>query len=210
MNLENRLIIFEGSDLTGKSSIAKRLNSHLNNIDIPSVYTFQPGDPAWGTDAVLMRSLCKDKRHQLHPLSNFFAFLLDRVEQTDKIVNPSLDKGFTVISDRWNYSTIAYQLHGKQLLKDYDFPEEVANWLNRMAIRSKEPDVVVYFPERLNVSRHKDNNDQFEIAGDSFFDRVHDAYENMAEKGGWVRVHPEDTEEKTFEKVLRLLDEATM
>lgn len=206
-NLKNRLIVFDGTDKTGKSSIAKRLVRHLNDENISSIFTFQPGDNSWGTDAVFMRSLCKDKRHNLHPLANFFAFLLDRTEVTDKVVNPSLDKGFTVISDRWHYSTVAYQLHGKGLIYEYGMPESVLSWLNDLAIQSREPDAVVYFPERLNVYRQKDVNDQFENNDHDFINRVHDAYEEMAEKYKWLKVLPEETEEKTFYKVLEMLND---
>lgn len=205
--LKNRLIIFEGTDKTGKSSIAKRLVGYLNNNNIPSIFTFQPGDTNWGTEAVFMRSLCKDKRHNLHPLANFFAFLLDRTEVTDKVVNPHLADGYTVVSDRWHYSTVAYQLYGKQLIDKYQMPESVLKWLNNLAIQSREPDVVIYFPERLDVYREDDVNDQFENTKNDFFDRVHNAYEKMADEYGWLRVLPEDTEEKTFYKVLEMLND---
>lgn len=205
-NLENKLIVFEGSDMTGKSSVAKRLVGHLNNNNIPSIFTFQPGDNKWGTEAVFMRSLCKDKRHNLHPLANFFAFLLDRTEVTDKVVNPHLADGYTVVSDRWHYSTVAYQLYGKQLIDKYQMPESVLKWLNDLAIQSREPDAVVYFPEKLDVYREKDVNDQFENTKNDFLDRVHSAYEDMASEYGWLRIFPESTEEKTFYKVLELLN----
>lgn len=207
MDLKNKLIVFEGGDVSGKSSIAKRLVKDLNDEGIASIFTFQPGDTKWGTNATLMRSLCKDKRHNLHPLSNFFAFLLDRVEVTDKVVSPSLDQGNTVVSDRWNYSTIAYQLYGKRLIEHYDMPESVLTWLNDLAIRTSRPDVVVYFPEKLDVWRAKDENDQFENTEDSFMDRVHKAYESMAHQYGWLRIYPESTEEATYQKVRTLLDE---
>ena len=206
MNLKNKLIVFEGKDSSGKSSVAQLLNKHLNDNGISSILTFQPGDTRWGTDATIMRSLCKDKRHNLHPLSNFFAFLLDRTEVTDKVVNPHLDKGYTVISDRWHYSTVAYQLYGKELIDKYQMPKDVLTWLNDLAIQSREPDVVVYFPEKLEVYREDDINDQFENTKESFFGRVHNAYEEMAKDRRWIRVHPEDSEEETFEKVLEMLN----
>jgi dTMP kinase len=204
--LRNKLIVFEGGDRTGKSSVAQLLNKHLNDNDIPSILTFQPGDTRWGIEATIMRSLCKDKRHNLHPLSNFFAFLLDRVEVTDKIVNPYLADGYTVISDRWHYSTVAYQLHGKQLLEKYQMPKDVLEWLNDLAIQSKEPDLVVYFPEKLEVYRDSDDNDQFENVEDTFFDRVHKAYEEMAQRDNWLRMLPGDSEKDTFANLLEKLD----
>lgn len=183
MNLErfrNKLIVFEGYDKTGKSSVAKLLADTLETEGIPTVFTFQPGDTAWGTDAAIMRSMCIDKRHNLHPLSNLFAFLLDRTEQVDKIIIPALREGKTVISDRWWYSTIAYQFYGKQLMDSFLLNKDFAYWLNSVASLNYTPDVVFYFPETLNIDREIDQNDQFEMAEDSFGERVRKAYEFMA------------------------------
>ena len=200
---KNKLIVFEGGDSTGGTSVSKALAKYLNDEGIETVWTFQPGDINWGTNAAITRSWCKDKRHNLHPLANFFAFQLDRVEQTSKIIVPALEAGKTVISDRWNYSTIAYQLYGKQLLEKYNMPEDVLNWLLTTAITSKEPDHVFYFPEKLNVGRIDDKDDLFDNAGDAFVSRVSDAYENMYEKAdNWFRITPGSSVEETLRKVL--------
>lgn len=180
-HFRNKIIVFEGYDKTGKSSVAKLLADTLDNNGIPTVFTFQPGDTAWGTDAAIMRSMCIDKRHNLHPLSNLFAFLLDRAEQADKIVLPSIQEGKTVISDRWWYSTIAYQFYGKQLMSDFLLNDQFAYWLNTIASLNCKPDVVFYFPETLDIDREVDINDQFEMAESSFVKRVRAAYNRMAE-----------------------------
>jgi len=207
MNIEqfrNKLIIFEGQDSTGKSSVANLLNDYLNKNNIQSVFTFQPGDTAYGTHAVLMRSLCKDKRYNLHPLANFFSFQLDRVEQTAKVVVPALEEGKTVISDRWNYSTYAYQLYGQQLIEKLNMPKAVAEWLLETAIISRKPDMVFYFPHRITGTRRDDPNDNFDALGGDFFGRVHMAYEELAERYNWIRVSPGTSAQDTLEKILAM------
>jgi dTMP kinase len=185
----NKLLISEGSDSCGKSTTTELLVKHLNENGIPTILTFQPGDSAWGTEAVFMRSLCKDKRHNLHPMANLFAFLLDRVQQTSKIVQPALDKGLTVISDRWTFSTIAYQLYGKELINNYGIDQHIADWLISSALICREPDMVLYFSEKINSSRPNDANDNFETAPNDFQSRVDAAYETMFQNGSnWLRV----------------------
>jgi len=125
-HLAGKLIVCEGADETGKSTVSKLLVQKLKNDRIPVVHTFQPGDTGWGVNAAYFRSLCKDARHGLHPVSNLFAFLVDRTEQVDKIVLPALNEGKAVVSDRWWYSTIAYQFYGKQLLKRYLLNDDFA------------------------------------------------------------------------------------
>jgi dTMP kinase len=201
-NLRNKLIVFEGSDKTGKTSVAKLLVDELNGNGIPAIFTFQPGDPNWGTEAVLMRSLCKDKRHNLHPLANLFAFLLDRVEQTSKVVKPALDEGKTVVSDRWWHSTIAYQFHGKKIITDYNLDEKFATTLNKVASMYLEPDYVFYFPVQLEVDRKDDINDQFDNSEEKFKKRVNAAYKMLATQLDFIKVLPGKDAEETLNNIL--------
>ena len=188
MNLEkfrNKLCIFEGADQTGKTTVAKLLTKRLNDSGIPTIFTYQPGDPAYGVTASIFRSLCKDKRWDLHPLSNMYAFFLDKVEHVTKVVKPALDAGKTVLSDRWWHSTTAYQFYGKKIMEDFGLTPEVADWLNSTSELGVDVDTVFYFPETIqhvNGIRISDQGgaDLFETAGDSFMDRVRNAYDMMA------------------------------
>lgn len=208
---ENKLVVFEGADKTGKTSVAHLLSDYLNKNGIETVFTFQPGDTNWGPLAQFFRSLCKDKRWNLHTLSNFFAFQLDRVEQTDKVVVPALEQGKTVISDRWNYSTYAYQLYGKQLIKEYNIPEEVLTWLLDAAITSRNPDFVIYFRDTLDVERDDDLNDSFDRAGHEFFKRVKDAYDRLYDRNtNWLLASPGNNAEETLENVLEMVDKTEL
>src|SRR5208337_2047886 len=197
-NLEkfrNRLIVMEGGDENGKSTIAQLLVKKLNDSNIPTLLTFQPGDFNYGVLAPIMRSLCKDKRWNLHPLSNMYAFYLDRIEQMDKVIIPALKEGKAVVSDRFWFSTDAYQYHGKEIMKDYNMPKEVADWFSRNSEMGHSPDVVYYFPEKIVKplgERKSDTgkNDLFETAGSSFEARVHEAYERLAQEFNFKRVYP--------------------
>ena len=212
MNLDkfkNRLIVCEGSDSTGKSTVAQLLVNKLNDNDIPSIFTFQPGDSNYGILAPIMRSLCKDKRWALHPLSNMYAFYLDRVEQMDKVIIPALNEGKTVVSDRWWYSTWAYQYFGKQIMEVYKMPQSVADWFSFSSELDHTPDIVYYFPEKIKKpmgERKSDSgkNDLFETAGSSFEDRVHEAYEQLAQQLSFKRVYPAATPEATLENLINI------
>ena len=180
----NKLICMEGIDHSGKSTIAKSLVNFLNGVDIPAIYTFQPGDIQFGPHAEIMRDFCTRKTYNLDPLSNFFAFLLDRSEQTVNVVSPALKEGKTVVCDRWWYSTIAYQFYGKQLLEKYKLNIEFANWMNELASHFIEPDVVLYFnrPQELVDTTPQNEKDVFETESEGFKMRVRDAYLKMLEE----------------------------
>ena len=204
-SLRNKLIVFEGGDKTGKTTIAEMLCDYLNSFGITSVSTFQPGDQSYGALASIMRSLCKDKRWELHPLSVFFAFQLDRVEIVSKKIIPNLDIGNTVISDRWVYSTYAYQILGQEL---YRFmPSIVSDWFMDEAVFNLKPDIVFYFPEMITGQKNKNVWDSFETKEDSFTQRVCDGYEELSQLNNWIKVYPESTPEKTFASLLLKYDE---
>jgi dTMP kinase len=207
----NKLCVAEGSDNCGKSTVAKMLNQKLNNEGIPSIFTFQPGESEYGVHATFIRSLCKDKRWSLHPLSNMYAFFMDKVEQVQKVVVPALESGKTVICDRWNFSTTAYQLFGKQIMETYDMPREVADWLNYTSELGCKPNVVYYFSEKIKKQigiRESDSgkSDLFETAGDPFFERVYKSYEEMANDPNlnFKRVKLFSTPEETLEELLKI------
>ena len=158
-------------------------------------------------NASILRSLCKDKRWNLHPLSNMYAFFLDKVEQITKIVKPALDDGKTVVSDRWHYSTTAYQFFGKQIIEKYNLKPEVVDWLNYTSELGCIPDVVFYFPEKIKKIKgirisDQGGEDLFETANDSFMDRVRWAYEEMASKHKFKKVQLCKTAEETLESLL--------
>jgi dTMP kinase len=190
----NKLIVFEGSDSTGKSSVADLFNKDLRAAGIKTVHTQQPGGD-WGPLAPFIRSLCKDKRFELGNYANLFAFLLDRSECMEKIVKPALDSGKTVICDRWSYSTVAYQLHGKGMLDDFKFflkedskVEAVKEWIE-CSFFNIQPDFTFYFPTKVG-ERESNPSDNFESRGSVFEKRVKEAYEELSEKLDWFEIQP--------------------
>jgi len=210
--LREKLIVFSGHDLTGKTSVSKLLAERLRASGIETTWTFQPGDPQYGEHANTIRSFCKEKKWDIHPLANYLLFLADKVEVCSKVIKPALKKGETVISDRWSYSTVAYQIFGKELYKE--LPDEVWQFLDKKTVLDLKPDFVFYFPEQLqNTERKHDAGDQWETAGDAFNHRVHTAYENQFEDGffsfkhgwsktQWIRVLPAESAEATLERLL--------
>ncbi len=204
---KNKLIVMEGSDGCGKTTVAQLLVNKLNENNIPAVFTYQPGDSNYGVLAPIFRSLCKDKRWDIHPLSNMYAFYLDRIEQMDKVIIPALNEGKTVVSDRWWYSTYAYQYFGKEIMKMYNMPLSVAEWFSISSELGHHPNVVYFFPEKIKkpVEMRKSdsgNNDLFETAGQSFEERVAIAYDRLAKDLGFKIVHPASTPQETLDRLI--------
>ena len=201
--LRGKLIVFEGHDLTGKTTVSKLLRERLIQSGISTVWTFQPGDPAYGEHASTIRSFCKDKKYDMHPLANYLIFLADKVEVCSKVILPALKAGKTVITDRWSYSTVAYQIAGKELWTT--LPGDVWKTLDRETVLGLVPHFTFYFPQKLNVDRERDAGDQWETAGDDFSKRVQASYDQQARELNWTKVVPEASAEETLESLIKSL-----
>lgn len=187
----NKLIVFEGIDGTGKSTMAKLLSDILNKVGIPTVLTFQPGDPTYGDHANILRSMCIEKKYNLHPLTNFFLFFADKVEQAHKVIKPALEAGRAIISDRWWYSTYAYQYIAKSIETQYSMSKETGEWLNMSSVLNLDPDIVFYFDKVLEDEN--DQNDLFESEKEEFKSRVAYGYnklyiESLSTQKPWIKV----------------------
>ncbi len=100
-------LVFEGMDGTGKTTQMKRLAARLASEGIPSVLTAEPSS---SEDGQRLRRALSGKE----PASNSrmaALFLLDRIGHNEEIA-AYLAEGKTVLSDRYYYSSMAYQGSG--------------------------------------------------------------------------------------------------
>ena len=95
-------VTFEGVDGCGKTTICKRIASHLRNQGEKVTITMEPTS-TWLGDAVR-----QSYRVKTSPYTEAFLFLADRATHTEWIKN-RMSKGRNVLCDRYSDSTVAYQ-----------------------------------------------------------------------------------------------------
>ena len=99
------LIAFEGIDGTGKSTQLPMLAAKLRSAGYAVVETREPTDGPYGRQ---IRALYSN-RSQVTPEQELELFLLDRRQHVEELVNPALAQGAIVLTDRYYFSTAAYQ-----------------------------------------------------------------------------------------------------
>lgn len=99
------LIAFEGIDGTGKSTQLPLLAAHLRAQGCRVVETREPTDGPYGKK---IRALYCN-RSQVSPEQELELFLRDRREHVEQCINPALTGGAIVLTDRYYFSTAAYQ-----------------------------------------------------------------------------------------------------
>ncbi|MHB8069807.1 MAG: dTMP kinase [Desulfobaccales bacterium] len=100
------LLALEGVDGSGKSTQARLLAVSLLQQGREVVLTQEPGSGPVGQK--LRRYLQGADRH-LAPQEELDLFLADRREHVEQVIKPALAAGQIVITDRYYYSSVAYQ-----------------------------------------------------------------------------------------------------
>ncbi len=110
-------IVFEGVDGAGKSTQARLLYNFLKNRVKKLILTKYPSKGPVGK-LIKKELLCKKTSSEV----DSFLFLADMFEQDEEVIKPLVKKGYSIISDRYYPSFIAYQKSqgfNTKLLKDF-------------------------------------------------------------------------------------------
>jgi dTMP kinase len=98
------LLAIEGVDGAGKSAQVEAVSRVLRARGLDCVVTREPTGGHWGR---LIRDSAAKGR--LSPHDELHAFLEDRKEHVREFIRPNLQSGRIVITDRYYFSTVAYQ-----------------------------------------------------------------------------------------------------
>lgn len=99
------LVAFEGIDGTGKTTQIALLARHLKEKNIEVVQTREPTDGTYGRKIRALYTC----RHTVTPEEELELFIADRREHVRELILPALERGAVVLTDRYYYSTAAYQ-----------------------------------------------------------------------------------------------------
>ena len=98
------LLAFEGIDGSGKSTQAKKFVEWAKSIGLDVVSSREPTDGPWGKKIREARFTAR-----MSPEDELAAFIADRKEHVETLINPALERRALVVIDRYYYSTVAYQ-----------------------------------------------------------------------------------------------------
>ena len=125
------LIALEGGEGSGKSTQAEILRDRLLEENIPAIVVHEPGTTSLGQH---LRSYLKSKQ-PITKEAELLLFESSRAQLVTQEIRPALGAGYTVISDRFSASSIAYQGHGRGI------PLRQVEILNEFATGGLEPDL---------------------------------------------------------------------
>lgn len=100
-------ITFEGIEGSGKSLQIGYAEAFLKGRGVPCLRTREPGGTPFGI--ALRQVLLHAGGPPREPVSEVLLYLADRYQHLHELVEPSLKRGITVLSDRYLDATRAYQ-----------------------------------------------------------------------------------------------------
>ncbi|MFA6078034.1 MAG: dTMP kinase [Candidatus Paceibacterota bacterium] len=181
--------VFDGLDGSGKGLqldlLRERLDRHGIHNGERVVFTREPGGTplAEVIREVILGPLAKEST----PFNNMLLFLAAREELMRKLVFPAILAGKSVISDRGDSSTFAFQIYGEER-----FALEERFWRLREDIfrhsplRSNGPDIYVFFDLPPLVAYQRMAGDSartkthFDLRPIEYHERVRDGFSDFA------------------------------
>jgi dTMP kinase len=184
-------ICVEGLDGCGKTTQAKLLVDRLKVV-YNAVYTTEPSQ---GNVGQFIKEYCLDVEQRGSSVVEALLFAADRSEHVEKEIMPALNRGELVISDRYLYSSLAYQgAAGVDL-----------NWIRQINKHAMKPDLAVFIdvhPETV-VQRLKSRKSVMENLETQR--RVREVYMRFVESGELTLVDGNASKEKVGEELLRMV-----
>ena len=204
MSKNKPLIIFEGIEGTGKTTLINHISRFLNKKKIDHIKIREPGG---NKNSELIRKLILNKKSKFNSFTDLMLYFASRSENIEKIINKYYNKKIILV-DRFTDSTLAYQHYGmginvkfiktinKHLLKDIKVSFTFLNLVNEKNLK-----------KRLNLRKKKNRYDNFKI---EFYKKVQNGFLKLSKNNRkYILINSNkslsDNKKKVLNKVIQLL-----
>jgi dTMP kinase len=139
-------IVVEGPDGAGKTTLVRALSERLEAAGRAVTCVREPG----GTPAAeAVRALVLHGAFEWTPQGELFLMLTARADLVVRVIRPALAAGAVVLSDRYELSTLAYQVAGRRL------PRAAVTGANRLATGGLKADLTLVLDLPPAVGRRR-------------------------------------------------------
>ena len=185
-------ICVEGLDGCGKTTQTKLLVRRLRKKGYDVTYT---AEPSRGEIGSFIKKYCLHGLERVSSVVEALLFAADRFVHVEKEVIPALDEGKLVVSDRYVYSSLAYQGAAGLDLK----------WIEEINEHAMRPDLAIFIdvePE-IVIQRLKPNKSVMENLETQR--KVREVYMKFAEKGELVKINGNKSKKEVANDILRVV-----
>ena len=187
-------IVFEGIDGSGKSTHIKALAEELRSQGYGVLQTSEPSRDRIGN---FIRRYAERNDSRLTSETEALLFAADRFEHVKTVIEPALRRGRIVISDRYLYSSLAYQGAGGL---------EV-DWIREMNRFAPKPDLGILLDILPEFSLQRVNRRKTVFEDSDYLRKVRNIYLKLVEAGELVRIDADKPRKAVLMEVLSLVQE---
>lgn len=174
--MSSKFISFEGIDGSGKSTQIKLFSERLKKHGIEHVLSREPGGSKGAEE--IRRLLVEGDPDRWSHYTEMLLFTAARRDHLERTINPNLESGKTVVTDRFADSTRVYQGAAREGM------EMTVNALHNLMIR-KDPDItfIIDIDPEIALKRGLARNsgeDRFEEFGLEFQKKLRKGFLSLA------------------------------
>jgi len=168
-------ICIEGLDKSGKTSQSILLVEALSKKGYDAVYTTEPSRGEIGR---FIRRYVLQRKRRVPAVVEALLFAADRADHTEKEVKPMLKQGKIVVSDRYLYSSLAYQ--GAAGLD--------INWIREVNKSALKPDLAIYLDIPIELISKRCKQEKSVMERPDTQKRVREVYLRFVQEGELVPI----------------------
>jgi len=185
-------ICVEGIDGSGKTTQAHILVEALKKAGFEAVYTTEPSNGVFGK---MLRKHILEGNRRVPVVVEAVLFAVDRFDHIESEVKPLLKRGKIVVSDRYVYSSIAYQ--GASSLSK--------KWLKEINNRAIKPDLSIFIdvPPEIVIGRFNRQRSVMETLQTQ--KRVREAYLKLVEEEDLLVIDGASSKKEVAERIQKVV-----
>jgi dTMP kinase len=204
-------VVFEGLDGSGKSSLMKRLESHLHTLKQDLIMTREPGGTTVGDE--IRNIILKKQADPPSARTELLLYQASRAQHVDLVIRPALAQKKWVLCDRFSASSVAFQGGGRGISL------EQVHWLNQFATDSLKPHLTVLLDLSVDESKKRRSNrenqtgdaeDRIEAEAASFHEKVRQGFlvQAKADPENWLVLNAANSPDELYQQLITHLTES--
>ena len=204
MSKKKPLIVFEGIEGSGKTTLINHISSYLRKQNIKFIKLREPGG---NKNSEIIRKLILNKKNKFNKITDLMLYFAARNENVENVLKNNYKKKI-ILLDRFTDSTLAYQHFGMGINKS------LINILNKFLIKNIKPTITFLnivnmknLKLRLKKRKHKNRYDVFKT---KFYKKVQNGYLKLSKnKSNYILIDSNDklkyNKKKVLDNILKLI-----
>ncbi len=168
------LIVFEGIEGSGKTTLINHVSKFLKKNEVKFIKIREPGG---NKNSEIIRKIILNRKNKFNTFTDLLLYLAARSENIDNVVRKNYQKKI-ILLDRFTDSTIAYQHYGMGLDRNLIYK------INKILLRNIKPTITFLnivnmrsLKKRLSLRKNKNRYDKFKI---NFYKKVQSGFLKLA------------------------------